>query len=195
MAQLVPLLCNMFMAVILYALFAVVNRHIALAVVFCSLVGSAIEGADLLNHFAPLIFLKRGVDLGVNPQLLEAQAYMALSLQSVRFSIVLTFFGCVCLARGYLIYRSGFLPRIIGVLLAIEGLCYLINSFGHFLAPAFAARFFAILLVSGIAEVVLCLWLLVRGLNVAKWHERASKRIVNPEILLSKTLAEPYRVP
>jgi hypothetical protein len=172
-AQLVPLLCNMFLAVIFYELFAVVNRRVASLVVFATLVGSAVEGADLLNHLAPLILLKRGHDFGVDPQLLQAQAYITLNLQSIGFAVALTFFGITCLALGYLIYRSGFLPRIIGLLLAIEGACYLTNSFGLFLAPAFAARFFGFLLVSGIAEVVLCLWLLLRGLNVAKWQKRA----------------------
>jgi hypothetical protein len=128
----------------------------------------------LLNHFAPLILLKRGHDLGVNTEVLQAQAYMSLKLQSVGFAVALTFFGCYCLALGYLIFRSGFMPRIIGVLLAVEGVCYQINSFADFLAPGIATQTLAILMVSGIAEVVLCLWLLIRGLNVAKWQERAT---------------------
>lgn len=172
-AQLVPLLCNMFLAVLLFELLSVVNRRIAWSIVFCSLVGSAVEAVSLLSHFQPLILLKRGPAFGVDLQLLQAQAYMALTLQSIGFSIALTFFGCTCIARGYLIYRSGFFPRILGAFLAIEGVCYLINSFTTFLAPAFAPKVFALLLVSGLAEVFLCLWLLLRGVNVAKWQERA----------------------
>jgi Domain of unknown function (DUF4386) len=55
--------------------------------------------------------------------------------------------------------------------LAIEGVCYLVNSFVDFLAPGFANTVLAILMVSGLAEVLLCLWLLVKGVNVAKWRE------------------------
>jgi hypothetical protein len=172
-AQLLPLLCNMALAVLFYELCAIVNRHIASLVVFCSLVGSAIEGADLLNHFAPLILLKRGIALGVDPHLLQAQAFMSLTLQSVGFNVALTFFGCTCIARGYLIFRSGFLPRILGLFLAIEGVCYLANSFASFVAPGLAPRLFAILMVSGLAEVLLCLWLLIRGVNAARWWEKA----------------------
>jgi Domain of unknown function (DUF4386) len=172
-AQLVPLLCNMAMAVILYELLSVVSRRIAGFVALCSIVGSAIEGADLVNHLAPLILLKRGQAFGIDPQLLHAQAYITLNLQSIGFAVALTFFGLSCVARGYLIYRSGFLPRAIGVFLAIEGVCYLINSFGLFLAPQFAARLFGILMVSALGEILLCLWLLIRGVNVAKWRERA----------------------
>ena len=173
-AQLVPLLCNMFLAVLLYELFAIVNRRLAWTVVFCSLVGSAVEAAGLLNHFEPLILLKRGQELGVDLHLVQAQAYMTLRLQAIGFSVALTFFGCVCLVRGYLIYRSRFLPRVIGLFLAIEGACYLINSFTNFLAPAFAARVFAVLMVSALGQVFLCLWLLFRGVNVTKWNELAS---------------------
>jgi Domain of unknown function (DUF4386) len=172
-AQLIPLLCNMFLAVLFYELLKVVNRRVAAAVVFCSLVGSAVEAGSLLQHFAPLVFLKRGLALGVDPQLLEAQAYMSLQLQSIGFAVALTFFGCTCIARGWLIVRSGFFPRFIGVLLALEGVAYLVNSFANFLAPSLAPQLFALLLLFGVAEVVLCLWLLIRGVNVAKWRELA----------------------
>lgn len=173
-AQLVPLLCNMFLAVIFYSIFAIVNRRLALVVAFCSLAGSAVEASSLLAHFAPLTLLKRGAALGVDAQLLQAQAYMAFQLQAVAFSVALTFFGLVCITRGYLIVRSGFFPRFIGIFLAVEGVCYLVNSFGIFLAPQFAAKFFDILLIFGLAEVVFCLWLLIRGLDVTRWYERAS---------------------
>lgn len=174
-AQLVPLLCNMFLAVIFYSIFAVVNRRLSLTVAFCSLVGSAVEASSLLAHFAPLTLLKRGAALGVDGQLLQAQAFMAFQLQAVGFSVALTFFGVVCITRGYLIVRSGFFPPFLGVFLAIEGVCYLVNSFGIFLAPRFAAKLFDVLLISGLAEVLLCSWLLVRGLDAARWHQRASR--------------------
>lgn len=173
-AELVPLLCNVVLALLFYELFKVVSRRLALLVVFFTLVGSAIEGVTLVSHLAPLLLLRQGPALGFDPALLQAQAYLALQLQSIGFAIALTFFGCYCLVIGYLVFRSTFLPRIIGVLLTIEGLCYLANSFADFLAPAVAGRVFGFLLVSGVAEVVLCLWLLARGLNVARWQAKAS---------------------
>ena len=74
---------------------------------------------------------------------------------------------------AYLIVRSTFLPRIIGVLLAFEGAGYLINSFTLFLAPALQARIFPYFTATAIAEVALCLWLLVRGVDVQRWKEQA----------------------
>ena len=74
---------------------------------------------------------------------------------------------------GYLIFRSTFLPRILGVLFAIAGLCYLTNSFASFLSPALAAHLFPYILVpSFIGELSVCLWLLVMGVNVPKWKEK-----------------------
>jgi hypothetical protein len=70
------------------------------------------------------------------------------------------------------------LPRLIGVLLAIEGLGYLINSFSLFLAPALQARIFPYFTTTAIAEVALCLWLLVMGVDVQRWKERSNRQAV-----------------
>ena len=75
---------------------------------------------------------------------------------------------------AYLIYKSTFLPRFIGVLLAIEGLGYLVNSFALFLTPALQPRIFPYFAPTAIAEIALCLWLIVRGVNVQRWTERAA---------------------
>lgn len=85
------------------------------------------------------------------------------------FSIAMIFFGFYCLLIGYLIFKSTYLPRLLGVLLAIGGVGYLINSTLNFLAPAFAHHLFPYLLLPGfIAETVLCLWLLVVGVGFSR---------------------------
>lgn len=176
-AELVGCLCNVPLALIFYELFKVVSRRVTMLAVFFSLVGTAIESLDLLNHFSALIFLQAVPGLGVDQAAMQAQAYLALARQSVGFAIALTYFGCFCLSLGHLIFRSGFLPRFIGVLLAVEGVCYLANSFALFLAPEIAPVVFQVLMASAIAEVVLCLWLLIRGVNVARWWERAERSL------------------
>jgi hypothetical protein len=164
------------LAVIFYNLLKIVNKSLAMADVFFSLVGTAIEATVLLNHFAPLIFLQRGGYLGAfTPEQLQVQAYISLQLQDIGLSIALVFFGFDCFIVGYLVFRSTFLPRIIGVLLAIEGTGYLINSFTSFVAPALQARIFPYFTATAIGEVSLSLWLLVMGVNVARWRERAAE--------------------
>jgi hypothetical protein len=84
----------------------------------------------------------------------------------------LVFFGPYCLLVGYLIFRSTFLPRILGVLMMFAGLGWLI-----FLSPL-ANRLSAYLMVLGfIAELSLCLWLIVKGVNVQRWKEQASAAV------------------
>jgi hypothetical protein len=166
--------CNVPILLIFYNLFKVVNKNVALLMVFFDLVTTAIESISMLAHFAPLVFLGGGHYLSAfTAEQLQASAYMSLQLFEHGFAISLVFFGLDCLVTAYLIVRSTFLPRILGVLLAIEGLGYLINSFAAFLAPALQARIFPYFMVTGIGEVALCLWLLVMGVNVQRWKEQA----------------------
>jgi len=174
-AHVVILLCNIPLAVIFYELFKVVDRRIALLVAFLTLVGTAIEGATLIQQFAVLLFLGDARYLSAfTPEQLQALAYMPLQLQEIGFTIGLVFFGSYGLSLGYLVFNSTFLSRILGVLLAIGGSCYLINSFLIFLTPEFASKLFPyILLPSLVGEGSFCLTLLLVGLNARRWEERA----------------------
>jgi len=151
---------------------ATAGNILALVALFFSLVGTAVQSTALLGHFAPLILLKRGVALGVGQELLQAQTYMALQLQGIGYAVALVFFGGTMVTRGYLVIRSSFFPRAIGMLLMAAGVCYITNSFVDFVVPAIAGYAMALLIVPGIAESSLCLWLLVKGVNVARWQEQ-----------------------
>jgi hypothetical protein len=176
-AHLINLTCNIPLALIFYDLFKVVNRRLALLVVFFTLVGTAVECANLLSQFAPLIFLGGGHYLSVfTPEQLQALAYVPLDLQAIAYNIQQVIYAGYLLAAGYLVFRSTFLPRTIGALLAIGALCYLIYSFATFVAPEFAAHLVPYIQVpSGVAELSLCLWLLVMGVNPERWKEQARK--------------------
>ena len=176
-AHIIVLLTNIPLAVIFYDLFKVVNRRLALLVVFFTLVGTAIEGVTVLAQFAPLILLEGEHSLSVfHVDQLQALANTSLDLQAIGFNISLVFFVGYDLSLGYLMFRSTFLPRILGALLVVGGLCYLTYSFTDFLAPGFAAQLVPyIQLPSGLAELSLCLWLLVMGVNAERWKAQASK--------------------
>jgi hypothetical protein len=175
-AHLITLLTNVPLALIFYDLFKVVNRRFAVLVVFFTLVGTAIEGANLLDQFAPLLLLG-GTHYLMNvfsPEQVQALAYMPLDAQALRFNISEVFFVGYLLCAAYLIFRSSFLPRVLSVLLAIGGVCYLTYAFADFLAPEFAAHLVpAIQVPSGLAEISLALWLLMVGLNPQRWQEQA----------------------
>ena len=133
------------------------------------------------SHFAALQLLG-GADYlkTFQPDQLHSLALLAMTLHGNGYAISLVFFSFACFSLGYLIFRSGYLPRTIGVLLVIAGVCYLINSFAHFLHPATGAALFnaGILLPCFVAELSLTLWLIVKGVDVAKWEERASQGAV-----------------
>lgn len=175
-AQIVAQALNIALAVIFFGLFRVVNRSFALLVVFLMLTGTAIETVAPLNRFAPLIILHGENYLSAfNAEQLQGAAYASLQLYEFGFTTALVFFGFYCLSLGYLVFKSTFLPRIIGVLLAIAGLAYLTGNFANFLSPAFAARLFPYYLVfPGLGEGSLILWLLIMGVNAQRWEERAS---------------------
>ena len=102
-------------------------------------------------------------------------ALMSLRLSFQGFLISMVFFGFQCFLVGCLIVRSTFLPRILGVLLAIGGSSYIISSFATFLAPAFGARLSPFIVpLALLGEGSLTLWLLVMGVNEQRWKEQTS---------------------
>src|ERR687886_12047 len=170
---------NVPLAVIFYELFRVVNRRLALLDACFILVATAIEAAGLVNQFVPLVLLGSGPYTSALPTAqLEALAYVPSALSGIGYSIAQVFFTFDLLTIGYLVLRSTFLPRVIGVLLAIAGLSYLIYSLANLLAPAFAGNLVPwIQLPSLLGEGSLCLWLLIVGLNAQRWNERANAAI------------------
>ncbi len=73
-----------------------------------------------------------------------------------------------------MISRSGYFPKALGLLLILGSLSYLVNSLVLFLAPTFADRIFPIMVFAFVGELSLCLWLIVKGVNLPKWKERVS---------------------
>jgi len=173
--ELLHLACDVAVAMILYALLRPVDRNIALLAALMRMTCDIVLAITSLSHFAALHLLGGADYLKVfQPDQLHSLALMAMKLHGDGYAISLVFFGFACLSLGYLIFRSGYLPRTIGVLLAIAGACYLVNSFAHFLSPATGAALFnaGILLPCFIAELSLTLWLIVKGVDVTKWEER-----------------------
>ena len=154
-----------------YELFKPVNRSLSLLAAFFSLVGCAIQAFGSLFQLAPFVVLGGAPYLSVfKVEQLRALALMFLKLGGQASSIILVFFGFYDLLIGWLIFRSTFLPRILGALMAVAGLGWL-----TFLSPPLANHLSPYILVPGfVAEALLMLWLLVKGVNVQRWKEQAS---------------------
>ena len=171
-AELLSLACVTALAMIYFVLLSPVSRALNLLATFLRLVGIAIEAIATLMLASALFPLGTGTYLtAFTPEQLQALTYLAIKSHGHAYAVALLFFGFTFLFHGRLIFRSGYLPRVLGILIQIAGVAYLTNSFALFVVPALQARIFpAILVPAFVAETSLCLWLLVRGVNVAKWQ-------------------------
>jgi hypothetical protein len=178
-AHVVVTLTNIPMAVLFYDLFKVVNRRVALLDVFFTLVATSVEVASLPSQFTPLILLgSRHYTSALPPAQLHALAYLPGDLSNIQYSIYVVFYGFDILCVAYLVFKSTFMPKTIGVLLAIDTLAYLVDGFATMLAPGFAARLVPwIGLPTIIGEGSLCLWLLIAGVDEERWKAQASTAI------------------
>jgi hypothetical protein len=174
--EIVMNLCDVGVALLLYNLLSAVDPTLSRLAAWLRLIVVAISGVKALLLMAPLYLLSGAPYLdGLQPGGAETLTLLAFRLHGAAYNIALVFFGICCLAKGWLVWRSDFLPRILGPALAIAGACYLVNSFAGILAPAFASSLFPfILLPCLLAELALTLWLLIRGVDAAKWARQAA---------------------
>jgi Domain of unknown function (DUF4386) len=159
-------------ALLIYVLLKPVNRSLSLLAAFFVLVSCAMQALTSLLYLAPLLILQGGNSMSAfTAQQLQSLALMFLKLNQYAYNIDLVFFGLWCVLTGCLIFRSTFLPRILGVLLAISGLGWV-----TYLYPPLAYHLFFpyIAVASAIGEIPLELWLIVMGVNVQRWKEQAS---------------------
>jgi hypothetical protein len=152
-----------------YEVLKPVNRSLSLLAAFFSLVGCAVGALSCLFDFAPFVLLKGAPYLSVfTLEQLQALAYMFLVVRAQANNIGLVFFGLHCFGVGYLIFRSTFMPRIVGVLMMFAGIGWL-----TFLFPPLANSLAPFNMIpGGIGELSLTLWLLVKGVNVQRWREQ-----------------------
>jgi Domain of unknown function (DUF4386) len=176
-ADLSTFVCAVALTVILYVLLKPVNRNAALLMLGFNLVQDATGGLNALNAYRPLQLLGGAAYLNVfSREQLEAMALLSVNTHSVGFAVALMFFGCSCVALGYLTFTSDFLPKALGVLMAIAGACYLTNSAALILSPRLASVLFPSILVPAfIGELLFAVWLTVKGVNVARWQEKVDR--------------------
>ncbi|MGA7615292.1 MAG: DUF4386 domain-containing protein [Thermoanaerobaculia bacterium] len=167
-------MCDIGVMLVFCVLLSPVNRNIALFALLSNLVQTSVLVANRLNLLIPTFLLGDAEYLrAFTPQQLQALAYVSLRTHDYGFGLGLIFFGMTCIALGYLIFRSGYLPKVLGVGMQLAGVCYLINRSVLILFPALAPRLFPVILMPPfIAELSTALWLLVKGVNLSKWHDR-----------------------
>jgi len=171
MSNLMTFTINVFVAVLLYQLLKPVNKKMAALMVILILVGLGIAMLNELNQFVALLLLSGANYLtAFTTAQLQALASLFLDIYQHGFSIAHIFWGLWLFPLGYLVFKSGFLPKVIGILLLIAGVGYVVDFALFFLLPDITVKVSEFTFVG---EVVLLLWLLIKGVNVEQWQKRA----------------------
>jgi hypothetical protein len=168
---LIEMACNVAITAFFYELLKPAGRSVSLLAAFLSLVGCGVKTFGRVFYIAPLLVLGGARYLSVfSVEQLQALSLLFLEVNEQAAGIGLAFFGFYALLKGYLIVRSTFLPRILGVLSILAGVGWL-----SFLYPPLGYRLFpyiaALGLLGAVAQIV---WLLVVGVNEQRWKEQAS---------------------
>ena len=162
--------------VFLYHVLKTVGRSLSMLAAVFGLAGVAIGGVAWVSRLGLLVLLHGDQYLSAfTMSQLQAMSMIGVKLQLQVFSIAMVFFGVQCISIGYLVARSTFLPRVLGILLGLGGTSYVIASFASFLIPSFGPHLIRFVFpVALIGEGSLTLWLLVKGVNIQRWNEQAS---------------------
>ncbi|MFB6456764.1 DUF4386 domain-containing protein [Chitinophaga sp. Hz27] len=151
---------------IFYLLFRQVNKYLALLALFFVIIQTAIIAVNLQHQASPLLLSGGEYLKSFHTDQLALLSEYALNIQAQGYAIGLVFFGFYCLIIGYLIIKSALVPRVLGILYTLAGLCYIINSYALFLSPDMESRLFPYLMIPCfIGEFSVSVWLLVMGVK------------------------------
>jgi hypothetical protein len=167
-ADMVAFPTDVALALVLYLLLRPVSEGLALLAAFFRLAEAAILGLNMLMQFIPLLLLHGGETLtGFDGAQVDDLAYLFLEAHGYGYLIGLVFFAMSNVVLGYLVIKSGYLPKLLGFLLmVVVPLGYLVDSFATFLWPAYPAQVSQLIVIPvGLAEVAFAVWLLVKGVT------------------------------
>ncbi|MBX0328007.1 DUF4386 domain-containing protein [Oscillochloris sp. ZM17-4] len=169
-SEYVVLLSEVVLSLLLYVLLRPVSKTLALVAAAFRLTMTAIHGLNLLNSFIVLLLLGGGGTLSAfSADQLHALAMLFLEAHSAGFAIGIVFLIPHMFVLGYLIFRSGYFPKWIGILFLLAGCGYLIDSALLLFVPGYGETPAIIAMLIAAAEIIFPLWLLVRGVDARRW--------------------------
>ena len=173
-AFLIESLCDVALALILYALLKPVSKELSLLAAFFGLMGTATFAFASLFYFAPLVIMKgAGYLQTFSPDQLNSLMLLSLKFYGFGGMIFTAYYGMAWIVRAVLMWHSGYLPRFLAVLMAVGGIGFVVRNFLMILAPAYASDVLLMLMFPG--GLILTIWLLWKGVDVAKWNAKAKE--------------------
>ena len=170
-AYLVEAACDITLNVLLYALLRPVSRTLSLLAVCFGLMGTAVFAAGEMLYFAAALpAVDADVARVISAEAKAALTYLCLTIYGYGFGIFAMFYGTAAAVRGYLIVRSGYLPRWLGWLCILGGASFIVENFLLVLAPRYNLPY--VIVPMFLAMVSLMLWLLIKGVDGARWDAK-----------------------
>ena len=165
--SLITQLIHIVVVLVLYKLFKTVNKDHALLLVVLGLVGVPISMLNTLNQVAALL-LASGADYlkAFSSEQLQALMMFFLNMNEQGIFIATIFWGLWLLPLGYLIYNSGYFPKILGVLMILAGIGYTLEPFVRFLLPNFTAIILPVLYLLVMGEIIFMGWVVLKGAKI-----------------------------
>jgi hypothetical protein len=168
-SDLIMMIVYVLLPLALYKLFSEVNKNLSIIMVIFVMLGTSINMINLLNEFSALHMLSGTEYLSAfTDAQLQAKAMLSYDLYLHGYEIANIYFGLWLIPLGLLVYKSGFLPKALGILLIVGGSGLLMNVFVHFLFPSYLIINAILLIPQIIAEILFMLWILIRGINESK---------------------------
>src|ERR1700682_2311845 len=164
---LIESLCDTALALILYVLLKPINKQLSLLAAFFGLMATATFAFAELFYFAPQLILGRPYLNTFTPDQVNSLALLSLKFYGYAGMLFTAYYGMAWIVRSYVIFRSSYLPKFLGVLVAIGGIGFVVRTFLLILAPAYASDVLLMLMFPGV--LIMNVWLLVKGANGEKW--------------------------
>jgi uncharacterized protein DUF4386 len=158
------------LALIFYALLKPVNKELSLLAAFFGLTGTALFAFAELFYLAPTLFMTVGPSKAFSTDQIDELILLSLRFYQFAAMIFSGYYGIAWIVRAYLMFRSDYLPKFLGVLMGIGGMGFLARNFLLILAPAYASPLLLMLLFPG--ALMLMVWLLVKGVDMPQWNSR-----------------------
>jgi hypothetical protein len=168
-AYVVEALCDAMLTMAFWVLVRPVHKNLAMLMVVFRIISTCGFGASEVLYFGALPTLRGSRTVAaLQPAQMEALAYLLLRIAAFGGSLFSTFYGVANVALGWLIYRSGYIPRVFGVAMILTGVAFAVHTFLLILAPAYASGL--LLATAAVAFIPFILWLLVKGVNEEAWR-------------------------
>lgn len=165
---------DLVLAWLFYVLLRPVHRDLALLSAFFGLVSMTLFAVTKMFYFSAPLLLKSKYLTAFSPEQIDALAGAFLALYGGLSGLFMLFYGTAWIIRGHLTFRSGYLPRFLGALMAVAGLGFVAKNLTKLLAPDYSSNL--LLAPMFVNVIVLALWMLVRGVDQAKWDRAVAQR-------------------